>query len=739
MYCTKCGTELDDNAKFCGECGEHIEKIEEKHTVFCTKCGTSHENNEKFCGECGEKLRTFESPVEIKKAEVFDNAISKNIINIPRDNSFYPNHGNYQSAYRDNKKKSKVPVILLCVFLFVIFGTLIFLTKDKLFDTKNGKRTIMIYMIGSNLESKYFSATRDISEMRNSNADFENLNILIYTGGSKSWHSFDIPNDKHAIYKVTADGLEQLEVYDNSNNMTDPDNLAFFLEYGYNNYKADNYGLILWDHGGGPIYGYGVDEYHSNDSLTIEKMKRALKDSPFSGENKLEFIGFDACLMGSVEVAYSLSEYADYMIASEESEPGGGWDYSFLGEISASTDAQTLGKLIVDFYDDCYAKNRFINGTSMAVLKLNKIDNVEKYLNELFSKIDNNLDIDYSSISRSRRTSKSFGREADEEYTYDLIDLVDLIDKLPSKYSDAANNLKNAISDFVVYQKTDLENTNGVSIYFPYEYKKYLKEIIMEYYTFDFAKDYYNFISNFAKKLTGVRRNNFDLSRSSIKALGESSIIIELPKEVIDNYSSAEYVLFIKNSDNTYTPIYRGTDINVAENSMSTTVSRKILVAKDQQGNELVLTAIESERGKNYIKYLVPATLNKFGESYEYTIENVYIEVIVDSDNPEGYIGRVIPMNEEGVNHPVKTELDINDYDIININSFSYNIFDSTGAYKKDWDVSNNITSLQLSTLEEFTIEFRDLDISNTYYALFKIEDSQGNITYSNPVLVNNK
>ena len=179
MYCTKCGTQLDDNVKFCSECGEHLEKVEEKHIVYCTKCGTPHNNNEKFCCECGEKMNILDSPIEIKKAEVFDNAINKNLINIPKYNIFNPNHGNYQSAYRDNKKK--VPVIILCLLLFAILGTLIFLTKDKLFDTKNGKRTIMIYMIGSNLESKYFSATKDISEMRNSNADFENLLATIVT------------------------------------------------------------------------------------------------------------------------------------------------------------------------------------------------------------------------------------------------------------------------------------------------------------------------------------------------------------------------------------------------------------------------------------------------------------------------------------------------------------------------------------------------------------------------------
>ena len=745
MFCTNCGTEIKDDDKFCTKCGTPNEM--EPKEVFCTKCGTKLDKGEKFCGECGTKVEE-----EAVKAEVFSSVLetpkekTNNIIFDPKDekqDDFHPTNGNYQSRYRDNKKKSKAPLIVgLALIVLVAILVPILLATTVFSNPYKGKRTVMVYMIGADLETKGFAATRDINEMINSNANFENVSVIVYTGGAKKWHMDDIPNDKHAIFKVTKDGIEKLEEFDNAGSMTKGSNLTYFLKYGYDNFKAEYYSLILWDHGSGPIYGYGADEYYPlNYPMGLSELKNALYDSPFSGENKLEFIGFDACLMGSFEVANAIQDYADYLIASEETEPGAGWDYSFLGDIKEDTETVEIGKNIIDKFDSYYQKLKYINGTSLSLLKLSKVENVEKYFNRLFNELDQNLDVDFSILSRSRKASKAYGRDPSSSMYVDVIDLYDLLKNLPSKYSDDASNLSSALQDFVVYQKTDLEGTNGLSIYFPYETKTAaeINYSLNVYKGFGFAKDYYSFITNFVAKLKGTRRNNFDLTKSAVKSSGEGNISISLSDEVINNYSSAEYVLFIKNADNTYTPIYRGYDIEVDGKTMSITTSRKILVIKDEQGNELNLTAIESERGKNYIKYNIPVTLTHLGDNYEYELVNAYVEFIVDDENPNGYMGAIKPMASEETHTTPRTELNIEDYEFISFNSYSYNIFDGSGNYKKDWDSSDKITNMMLNTKDTYTIEFRDIDISNDYYALFKIEDSQGFGVYSNVVLVNNK
>ena len=186
-----------------------------------------------------------------------------------------------------------------------------------------GTKTVMIYMVGSDLESQYQAASTDIEEMLDSGYDESKMNVLIYTGGCSNWHNRDIPEDSNSILKIENGSLTELTSKDASN-MGDPSNLTEFLNYGYTNYPAEQYDLILWNHGGGAFFGYGFDET-TNDSLTLDELDQAFADSPFHDGNKLEFIGFDACLMANIETAHTLSPYANYMVASQESVPGSGW------------------------------------------------------------------------------------------------------------------------------------------------------------------------------------------------------------------------------------------------------------------------------------------------------------------------------------------------------------------------------------------------------------------------------
>ena len=86
------------------------------------------------------------------------------------------------------------------------------------------------------------------------------------------------------------------------------------------------------------------------DSLSLQEMVRALEEARLPG--KLSWIGFDACLMGSAEVAYTVSPYAEYMIASQEKEPAAGWDYHFLKDAGKYRDGAETGRRIIDGYTE---------------------------------------------------------------------------------------------------------------------------------------------------------------------------------------------------------------------------------------------------------------------------------------------------------------------------------------------------------------------------------------------------
>lgn len=107
--------------------------------------------------------------------------------------------------------------------------------------------------------------------------------------------------------------------------MVSPSTLTSFITYAKSVAKANRYHLILWDHGGGSVSGFGYDEnYKSDGSIDLAEINSALK----AANTQFDFIGFDACLMATYETVLMLSDYADYLIASEETEPGTGWYYT---------------------------------------------------------------------------------------------------------------------------------------------------------------------------------------------------------------------------------------------------------------------------------------------------------------------------------------------------------------------------------------------------------------------------
>lgn len=705
--------------------------------MLCNSCGEEL-SNDGICLNCENQneqpSHSFESE-EIKKANLF----SKNIFSGINNNSYSKENGFYKNIKNKKKKTIKIYALGILCFILVIFAMFIYINRENIFYSSKGKRTIMIYMIGSDLESKHFAASKDIDEIVNSSINYDDVNILIYTGGTRSWHTDIIPNNKHALFEIDNGVLKKIDEYDVSDNMLDYQNLSFLLNYAYDNYDTEHYDLIFWDHGAGPIYGYGYDEYHKLDSMSLIDIKEALKNSPFNGANKLELVGFDACLMSSVEVAYILSDYADYMIASQEFEPGTGWDYSFLEKINKDLSSINFGMSIIDNYYEYYDDNNFVNGISLSLLKLNKIEIVEKNINDLFSSVDYDLVLDFSSISKVRTDSKSFGKYNIDDYYYDLVDVVDLIDRLPSKYNDKVSKLKSSLNDFVLYQKTDLSNTNGVSIYFPFDNKKEIIANLEKYKELSFAPNYYDFISNFVTKLTGDRLSNWDITESAVSQLDKERASITLTNEVLENYSSISYIVFQKLDDNTFIPIYTDDDVLVEGNKVSTSILNKALVAQTSSGSKFI-TSIQSEKGEDYTKYIIPGLLSRWdSETLEFESVPVYLEFIITEKQPSGFVSRILPMELNNNYTYSQVEYDLKDWDSLTLTNYKYNIVDETGNYMSDWINSSSVELVEYYTDEDIKISLSNIDISNDYYCLFVVKDSQGNSYYSNITSINKK
>ncbi|MCR4875995.1 MAG: hypothetical protein K5922_02350, partial [Clostridiales bacterium] len=237
---------------------------------------------------------------------------------------------------------------LFSLFLFFLFAFGMIPAGGPAALAESGKSlTLMVYMCGSNLESCNGVATADLLEMAGSGYDFRNVNLLVMAGGTSQWE-LGLPTDALCIYRPGRGQLVMLSAFEDIS-MGEADALTLLLDYGYERFPAQEYALILWDHGGGPLNGVCWDERYGGDHLTMEELCRALGQSP-AAERRLSWIGFDACLMASAEVGNLMAPYAKYMIASQETEPGTGWDYSFLRDIHPETDGAATGRCIVDSY-----------------------------------------------------------------------------------------------------------------------------------------------------------------------------------------------------------------------------------------------------------------------------------------------------------------------------------------------------------------------------------------------------
>ncbi|MCP4222226.1 MAG: hypothetical protein GY773_02650, partial [Actinomycetia bacterium] len=138
-------------------------------------------------------------------------------------------------------------------------------------------------------------------------------------------------------------------------NMADESTLADFVTWAVETYPADKHVLVMHDHGAGWPGGW-TDGSAAGDLLTLAEIEGALAQvREDTGLDQLELIGFDACLMSSLEVYTAMAPYARYAVASEGLEPHPGWAYgSFLADLASNPDMSgaDLAQSVVAHYID---------------------------------------------------------------------------------------------------------------------------------------------------------------------------------------------------------------------------------------------------------------------------------------------------------------------------------------------------------------------------------------------------
>ncbi len=326
--------------------------------------------------------------------------------------------------------------------------------------------TILIYLDGdNNLET---AAIDDFLEMAavGSNAD---LNIVVqmdridgYDSSYDNWTRTRRGLVQAGDLPTAGWGTDLGEV-----NMGDQATLTDFIQWGTTNYQAENYAVVLWNHGGGwnTIAG---DDSSGYDFLSANEVSNALASS-----SDLDLVGADACLMGMTEFAYQIRNSASVFVGSEELEPGDGWDYTrILSDLSANPqmDARALGSVIVDAYADFYTAN---NNLTLSAIDLTQLDNLGNALSNFATVMmgsSGRLDLMGLNIARSQSTR--FGGE--DAWYYNSVDLGNFLSNLlnsPMVSSAVKASVQTVLS---VYNLTvfdnfagNTSNATGLGIYLP--------------------------------------------------------------------------------------------------------------------------------------------------------------------------------------------------------------------------------------------------------------------------------
>ncbi len=510
--------------------------------------------------------------------------------------------------------------------------------------------TLMVYMNGSDLESRSMAASIDIEEMLGSNLDTSKVNLVLYTGGTETWH-LNIPNTGNSTFLMDNQGMILQGLSEKPVNMGDSDTLSTFLNESYQNFPARHYGLIFWDHGSGPLLGFGKDQNFDDDSLELNELQTALDHSPFDKDHKLDFVGFDACLMSSVEIANVFKDYASYLIASQETEPSMGWDYSFLSAFNQTSDPVSISDQIIQTYHTYYNEiktEKFSPQLTLSCMDLSKTDKLNAALDDLFSSMDTSIKRgNFSKRVAERMTFKSFGEGSVKEKgcSMDMIDIGDMADVCSTSFATETKAVKEAMGEFVIHNQSNIPCSNGVSLYYPFNGPYVYAFLGRSRYTqFKGSTQYSNYINTFTNAWSKewlssdenqtIEHRNYSLGKAE---LNKELYSIQLTDEQQKNYSRAYLHIFTDKigeyGDQGYFPLLTYVPLEKTKDGIiSFDINQKIPIANESY---FPLQQLSGKDGYNeYQSIFSKVMVNLAGMPYTAT-EDVRILCSTQNDSDE--------------------------------------------------------------------------------------------------------
>lgn len=517
--------------------------------------------------------------------------------------------------------------------------------------------TVMLYMIGSDLESEpdevTGAGTSDLEEMlavmmgEQSEIINKRVNLVAEAGGSYQWGMPELEGMQNVRFCINDGGIDDLKELRDTN-MGESSALSDFINYAMGTYPAQNYILLFWNHGNGPIEGYGYDVLHEGDSILLSEMRTGIEQSEL--DTRLRLVGFDACLMGSIETAGVMSTYADYMVASAELEPQDGWDYTWL-DIFAEENltGEQIGKRIVDCYDAFYREETY--PITLACMDLNAYQETEEafshYLELLFMEEEEDL---YGMVSQKRKQVQGFGNSSMVTDCYDLVDMEQLLQDL-SETAWTESGLEDSLDRLIPIRRTKGYGRVpcGISVYLPSATDFELEESIRRYRDTGFENTYIRFAADYAAYLLEGELPDLEGGMGQY-GQQEERITAEFAPEFLQE-TAALYLLAVKplpGMENCFYVLATDSDLSVSESGKAEAVTEETYTALKGQA----LCLVEQYNSPERTDYMSPVLYNG---------ELCMMKISFSEENADGEITAVIPVTEEKISAKKEYKLQTGD------------------------------------------------------------------------------
>lgn len=263
----------------------------------------------------------------------------------------------------------------------------------------------------------------------------------------------------------------EVEVIDEPGDLDtgDPATLEDFLADGLERFASERNALVIWNHGAS-WPGAAIDETSSR-MLSLDSIRDAVRGGlDRAGHDRLDIIGFDACLMATYEVAQNLTPVARTLLASEELEPGHGWNWTAFDMPSGAASTVELAQAVSDGYSEQSTSLR-TSGVTLSLVDLDRLDPIDEALADLAGAVDPAARGLVGRIGSGRADALGFGRNPNPAYDSHMVDMGHLADLLGGidPLAEPAARLATAIDDAVLTNVTDSTTVDatGLAVYFP--------------------------------------------------------------------------------------------------------------------------------------------------------------------------------------------------------------------------------------------------------------------------------